>query len=458
MSMYYSRYYLEHLNLKPSDLEQLSDDEQIQKIRLQWMSLCLQAQDANAAEHYTRYYHYLISPYVSTHPINSYFERQDLTISHVTFDLSQRERIKKSYHNLLTEFSQLSTETEKQNFAHQNASFLNLAQSLIHNQSNFDKFLGQYLYLQQKKTLQTRIIQQWRMQMIRLFGIEGLDDFQYRHALATGELRSILAKDKLVSPIKLLVGVINSLILIITTTFDFILSYHISLRIGFFFLLSHPLAILMVQLPKIAQILEMLACPTNQMVRPLCDYTHWSPQSSKLLLSATAMAVLYGALYTTLLANLATLLPYISLAFFAYFVYFMGNQCLSFFKQSFEQGLIFTATIVMLFAIQAYIGLALNSTQTQTLSLAKQWLKMFSLFSLATLLTKGPQNMAMSLDMLPLPMPNEAIPEMIRDTTQIRCNTSNLSHQFFNTPKDALAIPRSQVEENSNFIWNCCFQ
>ncbi len=289
--------------------------------------------------------------------------------------------------------------------------------------------------------------------MIRLFGIEGLDDFQYRHALATGELRSILAKDKLFSPIKLLVAVINSLILVITTSFDFILSYHPHLRIGFFFLLNHPLAILMVQLPKIAQILEMLACPTHQIIRPLCAYSGWSPQSITLLLSAATLAVLYGAICTTMLAKLTAVLPFITLAFFAYFIYAISKQCLAFFKQSFETGLISTAVFIMMFTIQAYIGKALNSGQTlnsgQAPSVAQQWLEMFGLFSLVILSTQGPHTMTVSLDMLPLPSPNEPIPEMIRNTVQSRCNIATLSHRFFNTPKDAPAntIPRENFEQ-----------
>ena len=288
--------------------------------------------------------------------------------------------------------------------------------------------------------------------MIRLFGIEGLDDFQYRHALATGELRSILAKDKLFSPIKLLVAVINSLILVITTSFDFILSYHPHFRIGFFFLLNHPLAILMVQLPKIAQILEMLACPTNQIIRPLCAYSGWSPQSITLLLSAATLAVLYGAICTTMLAKLTAVLPFITLAFFAYFIYAISKQCLAFFKQSFETGLISTAVFIMMFTIQAYIGKALNSGQTlnsgQAPSVAQQWLEMFGLFSLVILSTQGPHTMTVSLDMLPLPSPNEPIPEMIRNTVQSRCNIATLSHRFFNTPKDApaITIPRENFE------------
>lgn len=455
--MNYSIYFLKKLDLKPSDLEILSEDEKTQKIRLQWMSLCLQAEDADQASEHTRSYHYLISDDSSSHPINSSFERQTLILSNTTFDLTQREQIKKSYQDLLVEFSQLTTVEEKQNFARQNANFINLAQSLERSQRDFNECLGQLLYLQQKKTLQLRIIQQWRLQMIRLFGIEGLDDFQYRHALATGELRAILATDKLLSPLKLLVGGINSIILVITTTFDFILSYHPYLRIGFFFLLSHPLAMLMVQLPRIAKMLEMLACPTNQIIRPICAYTHWSPQSITLLLSATALAVLYAALYTSLLANLPALLPYIATGLFAYFLYSMGKQCFAFFKKSFAEGMIFTATIVALFTVQAYVGLMLNSGQTlnsaQTPSISKQWLKMLSLFSLITLLTNGSQNMALSIDMLPLPFPNDPIPETIRDTVRTRCDKANLSHRFFNTPKDAPAIPREQLEESGSSVW-----
>ena len=85
----------------------------------------------------------------------------------------------------------------------------------------------------------------------------------------------------------------------------------------------------------------------------------------------------------------------------------------------------------------------------QAPSAAQQWLSVFSLFSLVTLLTKGPQNMTISRDMLPLPTPNEPIPETIRDTVQSRCNLATLSHRFFNTPHDvqAIAIPTENFDQ-----------
>ena len=455
----YPNYFLEKLGLTSNDLDNLSETEQIQKIRLRWISLCLQAQDESQANEYTRYYHYLL-PYSNRHAIHTYYERQSFTVHHYDLDITQREQINQAYQVLLKEWDLLLTEEDKQQFAQQHAAFLSLVSTLKENQSEFDEFFGFYLYLQQKKTLQLRIIQNWRLQMIRLFGIEGLDDFQYRHALITGELGPILANDKLYSPVKLLVAGINSLILVITLSFDFFLSYHILLRIGFFFFLSHPLAILMMQLSKIAKVLEMLACPTNQIIRPICTYTNLPPLSVSLLLSATALAIGYAALYSSFLANLTVLLPYIALTLFGFFLYSTTKLCLEYFKKSFADGIHLTATLIMLFTIQACIGLVINSGQTLTPSAgqapsnAQKWLKMGSLFSLVTLLTGGAQSMALSVDMLPIPFPNAPIPETIRDTMQPKCNIANLSHRFFNTPKDAPARSLAAVE-NERATWGC---
>ncbi|MCR9192087.1 MAG: hypothetical protein NXI01_05435 [Gammaproteobacteria bacterium] len=406
-------------------------------------------------ETYTNAYHRMIPTYKPPHPIHTYFEGQYFDILHTTFDLLQREQIAKSYHNLLETFSQLPTETEKKDFAQQHATFLNLARSLQKNQKKFDTFLGQYLYLKQKETLGNRMIHQWRLQMIRLFATEGLDDFEYRHALVTGALRPILAKDKLCSPIKIAVAILNSIILAITTTLNYILSLHFLLRIGFFFLLIHPVAMLMVQLPRIAQILEMMACPINQIIRPLCTYTHWSPQIITLLLILTSLVTLYGMLYTAMLTYMSALLPYIALGIFAYILYSMGKQCMALFKESFVAGMSFILTITTIFSIRAYMGHLFNAGQHQSdIKHTKQWLSMFGLFSMATLLTTEQQRANISLEMLPLPLPEEAsLSQTIYDVPQI--HTTNLSHRFFNTAKNARPRHKHDIEQHHHPVLSC---
>ena len=456
---------LEKLKLKRSDLSQLSENEKLQKIRWQWMSLCLQAKNRDEVNNYTCYYHRTFRKTEIPHSIGSYFDQKNLSIPHTMFSFSQREQIEKSYHDLLTDFSKLSTETEKQNFATNNAEFLNLAQSLIKEDREFEKFLGLQLFSQNHKTLQTQIIEKWRIQMVRLYGIEGLDDFAYRQALTSRDLGLILSKDKLFSPIRLLVGIINSLILIITTSFDFMLDYHETLRIIFNILIfAHPSAIVIVQLPQIAKILEMLACPRNQIIRPLCAYTQWAPTTVTLLLSAAALAVLYIALYTTLLTTFAAWFFYfIPKIFYAYNLYLLSELwyeliCKAF-KTSFIHGCVTLSYMACLSILLISIKLALNteikSNNVQPPSVFNLFMGLYSVFSFASIWIYGSQNMPILLDRLPLSLPCQPIPETIRDTVLIKCNTANLSHRFFNTPKDAPAIPRIQISENGSVLGTC---
>lgn len=304
-----SFYQLEKLKLKPADIAQLPEAEQIQKIRLQWMSLCIQTNDEHAVDEYTRAYHDLISPYdFSSSDIHRYYERNFIAVPHFYFNLLQREQIEKSYQELLSEFCRLETETDKQNFAQRHSAFLNLAQSLKGQRKEFEEFFAGYLHIMNRRfTLVYRIYYQWRLLMIRLFAIEGLDDFQYRNALATGRLKPILARDKLFSPVKLLVALVNSLLIAITISLNYVLDLHFTLRIAFSCFLFHPVAIVLIQLPKIARILEMLACPNNQILRPISAYSKLSPQTVAALLGLTVAVTLYGVMYTALLASLTTL-------------------------------------------------------------------------------------------------------------------------------------------------------
>jgi hypothetical protein len=446
--MYYSRYALEQLKLEASDLESLSDDEQRQKLRLHWMGLCLNAESIRHARDYTYYYQQCTSYAQDNQAIQLVYDAQYVDVPHTAFDLLQREQIEALHHDVLHEFSQLPTALEKQNFARQHAAFLNLAGSLRNNQKSFDKILGPHLYQKQHEAWCDRIVYQWRLHMIRLFGIEGVDDAHYRYALTTGELGPILARDKLCSPLKLVVALLNSIMLVITAILDYILKLHPSLRVIFFFLQSHPVGMILARLPMIARMLEMIACPTNQIIRPLCAYTHASPLCITSLLVSASLVALYGMLYTTLLAQLVTLLPYLALIAMSYFLYSIGKQCVAFFRKSFVEGMAFTSALVIMCGLRAYIGHGLNSGQSHAeQALMQQCLSVFSLFSMGMMLGPGSNQSNASLGILPLYADAVPASQLMHEIEHVACCKANLSHRFFNTPQDARPIRKSDVEQ-----------
>lgn len=457
--MYFSSYYLEKLELKNTDLVNLSDKEQIQKICLQWMSLSSYAQNETEVETYTRAYHGLISPYDNTSTdIHNYYPLSHVEVHHAAFSFSQREQIELSYQALLVEFSNLETEVDKQTFATLHREFICLANALRVTRKDFEGFFAFYLqalYGKRLESLSGRIIYQWRLSMIRLFGIEGLDDFQYRNALATGQLMPILEKSKLYSPVKLLIAFVNSVIIVIQMSLDYILNWHSMLRFGFSLLSFHPIVMLLVQLPKISQILEMVACPNNQIIRPLCAYSKWSAPSVTALLSVAGLFIVYAVICTSLMTTLVSLLPYLKMMMMAYFLYSIAKLCVPFFRQSILEGMQFLITFGLIFALVTSIKMYLANTIDATIitlpkDQSKQWLTMLGLYSRLTVMTSMPEEPLAQIKSLPKAC--VVIPENVSEAIKTRYNKANLSSLFFNTPRDAETIRPTEVNPYSHCL------
>lgn len=445
--MYFSPYYLKKLNLNETDLVNLSDEEKIQKICLQWMLLSSAAENETVVETYTNAYHELIPPYSYTFSdIHQYYDHTNIEVHDADFSFSHREQIEIAYQALLVEFSKLETEEDKKNFATQHREFISLARTLRQTRRDFEMFFALYLhalYGKREEPLSKRIIYQWRISMIRLFGIEGLDDFQYRNALATGELMPILEKSKLYSPVKLFVALVNSIILVIQSSLNYVLDWHILLRFGFSLLSFHPIIIILIQLPKIIQILEMLACPNNQIIRPLSDYSQLSAPTVAALLLGASLLMVYAVMYTSLVAALVSLLPYLQMMMFAYFLYSIGKLSVPFFRQSTLDGLVFVITFGLMFtvvmSIKMYLANAIDATIiTLPREESKQWLTLFGLYSMLTVMTSKPEQTQAHIKSLPKAY--RPIPENVCESIKTRYNKANLSSLFFNTPRDAQAI------------------
>ena len=93
-----------------------------------------------------------------------------------------------------------------------------------------------------------------------------MDDFKYCHALATGYFTNILATRKLLSPIKAIVALLN--------TINLYFNRLASIVIFGFSLLSFDLSLLKLWFSYncISGFLEFLASPVNHIVRPIAEY------------------------------------------------------------------------------------------------------------------------------------------------------------------------------------------
>lgn len=456
--MYFLSYELIKLNLKNSDLYNLSDKEKTHKICLQWISLCSTAENQTKVANYTQAYHGLISPSnnISTN-IHNYYTDTPIKVHHTAFSFLQREEIELSYQVLLVEFSNLETEVDKQNFATRHHEFISLANALRQTRKDFEEFFAFYLqalYRESLEPLSSHIIYQWRLSMIRIFGIEGLDDFQYRNALASGQLMPILEKSKLLSPVKLLLAFVHSAIIIVQMSLNYVLDCHIILRFGFSLLSFHPIVMLLILLPIIAQILKMIACPNNQIIRPLCDYSKWSAPTIATLLSGASLFISYVVLYTNLLTTLTSLLPYLKIIMLAYFLF---KSCVPFFRQSILEGMIALIALGLVLAIWEGINMYLSKVIDLSIiafpkDQSKEWLTAQSLFSMLTVMTPIPEELMTQKKSLPKAY--LVIPENVIETIKTRYNKAQLSSLFFNTPIDAETIRPTEENPYSHcFSW-----
>ena len=208
------------LELKPSDLQNLSEDEQYKKIRHQWMRLSYRYHPDKNLDNplATQTFQKITEAYNSLKKegqgegkwlpeVNKYFIKRPMDIPETAFDLLLQENIEAAYNELKLSFLELKTESEKEAFGDHYASFLNLAQSLEEIQEKLNQKRVRYLFKQDTESLKQYVTREWRALIIRLFAEEYLDYFQYRHALASGELLPILASRKLLSPIKIFVAI-----------------------------------------------------------------------------------------------------------------------------------------------------------------------------------------------------------------------------------------------------------
>ncbi|MCX7119473.1 MAG: DnaJ domain-containing protein [Legionellales bacterium] len=461
---------LRTLGLSPCDLENLTEEQQKMKIRKQWSNLCLRYHPDKNPGHVAEFDDVMTAYKTLTkveenyqHEIEDFLTPEVINIPYHAFDLTQQEGILTSYDHLLLDFSRLRTPSAKKAFATHYAPFLSLGRSLGTQQDVINQKRVDSLLRQMQETLAQRLKREWRILILRLFAEEFLDDFQYRQALATGNLYPILATAKLLSPIKLLVAVINSLILVACCSAnyvyqdvlqhivnDFIRQYgspqnstlreKLLLAVKILVLtgvLALPAYVAPVwtcyafALPLIARLLELLASPVNQGIRPLATRLNCSPilLTAMTLVTGTLMLVMGFIHANTFASSLLIIAPWVFLILNVYMVY----NCIQLIRKLYE-------LMPSLAIFQIIILVPPPVPSSTAVNIFGELLMLLSICSLLEIANYQLENLsATAAEMIEkLPLPEEGpIGVSLQEASLLGYKTATWSHRLFNTPKDA---------------------
>jgi hypothetical protein len=465
-------YYLSVLQLKIEELESLSEEEQKKKIKKAYYRLSGERHpdkggSSEAFATLNAAYRTLISSGLeNVHEINQFFSYQEIKIPDTAFDLLLEENIIHAYEELLRSFSQLPDQERKQ-FVEEHTDFLNLAQNLEKRIPELNANRAEYLFMQEKEPPLKTYKREWRTLMLTLYGEEYLDDFQYRQAIATGELSSLLAVRKLLSPFKLLAALANSIILALSigATFllkkltlplikDLIILMHSRERvnkrgIALWLLKTVSLAVLMVapfiffpasatallSLPFLGSLLTLLACPVNRIVRPLTQFAKLSPY-----LVDVALIILLGACAFVFvnffpIAALTSLLTVATLALSLYALYGTAKLIKKLYDIS-PALAFFQLTLIIVSIVASIANYAIPSLAVPPL------VAFFGNLVGAGIVYQTNQtvdNLAKEIadKVETLPLPEESIPEPQRKAVLQMVKTGHYSSKFFNTRKEA---------------------
>jgi hypothetical protein len=472
---------LEELELSLTDLDNLSEDERQTKIRKQYWKLALRHHpDRNGGDEarfkeIAEAYRLIFSDEENEEflEINRYFTVVDFDLPDTAFDLLSREAINEAYEELLADFRILATEEEKYRFARNHAAFISLAQLLKQEEQHLNAQLGSYFLKQLGLPIWQKYQQEWRKLILSLFAEEYLDDFQYRDALVTGELWSLLATRKLLSPVKLLVALINSAVLGVTVVSGYLFAEkllkplilefrqcyedfkqgnlnkwavaQIAVKIiGLIALVSLPLVFFPVtttfilSIPIASSLLTILACPVNQIVRPLAQYTGLSPYvvTAALVLGLGVSAFLLINFFPiTVLASLAT--P-ISIVLTLYMLYGVASIIKKLYEISPPLALFQLICFILGGALSLVAYFVFPVDTTPLMDLVLNLMGAAFIYQGNSVLDNYKQEMSDQIEMLPLP--EEVIPQDIKNTVLQQVKTGHYSAKFFHTPKEAAYI------------------
>ncbi len=467
---------LQTLEIERNDISNKPDAEIVAHIRKQYKKLAL-THHPDRGGNISRFqllknaYEELIaSTDENSNELTQYFEQKHIEISLKAFNLVMEEEIEHINTALRQEFSSLPNEQHKEQFAKKHANFFNLVQTLENNKKKIQQARIDALMQQEHdhsmKQIYINFVIEWRKQIITLFGEEGLNDFQYREALAFGNLWPILNTYKLMLPTKWLAAIIGSIalcLLHIDNALPYLIfgnqpSYNALIvykLITFFILISFlptPAVFLVFGAPTIQKFLLLLACPHNLIIRPLQE--RFSEQPKFLITIGVALFALLASaatffIFTTIPPEMLIALVQITLQFWSMF-----------------QNYVFIITDKELNGQYNYhfIKLLLTSTIFSVLSIIVATLSLFS--SMHAMMHHLPQpttellwedqifdflmncNMSQIITNLQfyknfvaniteqLPLPEEPSTDEVKNIYISENTRATQSHYFFKTPKD----------------------
>lgn len=422
-----------------------------------------QKQHAKLIEAYNTVKQYKVT---LTDEFNGVVEDDLIDIPLTAFDLLQEEDIIKAYSELLAQYRGINSEVDKVAFIAKYGDFIKLARALEKNTQKIGaqriKALDRIRY---SEPLMSQFTREWRMLIIRLLGEEYLDDFSYRQALASGELWPILATRKLLSPVKLMVAVLNSALLMISTTKNFygwklllaflsqvdeqekaykngVLSIHkwlliLAELVSFAALLGEfPLVLSPLILPDfLIVMLDKLGSPVNAIFKPIAKHTDFPVLGVGFVLSSAVL--LAGCMLSAMAlpSTVALLLCAQLLTLGMLTVLSSSYTETSFFAKFFS---LLTWGITLALAV-SHICLVIRFLMFPALPPIPgiNWLVITTAFSLMNFsaivyqLLYGFNDTMQELEVLPLPA--EPVPEAIQKTAAKLSNTARISYRLFNT-------------------------
>lgn len=478
--------HLRTLELDPRIVDGLSPEDAGVLIRKNWSRLALKyhpdknhnrALYAGLFNDVTEAYKALTENNVYNPVMNDYFDLHNVEIPPTTFDLLQEEIIEARYRELEQAFGQLNSEADKRAFCTHHAPFLNLAQSLgkIKDENNQER-LGS-LFAQEKESLISYLTREWRQFIIRLFGEEYLDDFQYRQALASGDLMPIFATRKLFSPVKWAVAVLGSLYIGTAYSLEYLFKQFVLGMIGDFVPLYHAnsldfkkiavfalklaglaaclilpfyvvptYAMMAFGLPMVMSLLKLIGSPVNLIIRPLATYTGLSPLLLTVLGAVLGAGAIYGLISLVALSSVLFLLDLATLPLVLYSLY----GALTLVKKMYDidpalgivQGFIMGASVLASFILPAPV---IDPNSNETINIIAFFMTALSNSAAVYGANKLLDNVkeAQELEIEVLPLPKALVEDHIKEATLLDCKKATQSCRFFNTPKEADYIKKS---------------
>ena len=413
--------------------------------------------------------------------INTYFTLEHVHIPDTAFDYYLRDGIERAYEALMERFSKLNGADEKRAFAQRYKPFLDLKAALDLKLTDLSRMQAEYIYQRHMETLTQLMTRSYRELLLRTYGEEFLNDFKYRHALATGILYPLLATRKLISPIKALSFVLNGLLIL-----PYFLYQHASKslansmvndinrkNIGLFIFkllavtslailtlygichLPIPLFATLLSLPLLSRTLSVIASPVNELFRPWATYLSTSPAMFTAI-SLIGLATLgYLLLSVNAFASVMAILPYLTLTLLVFncigIVKFLYEAC------SINRNLGIILSVIMVASLVAGLFIPIPEMSTPVANTVMFFLELTNISSIYLAIQTLQYLKETEADLsASLPLPQEHIPESLKEATLLGySNASTQSHRFFNTPKDAECLPlkgRSTWQQTCSFF------